>query len=100
MAGLRVFSAHSFRARLLGLALLEAVPPDCALLIDRCSSVHTFGMRFPVDLLFLDEEGEVIRVEARVGPWRIVRCAGAAAVLETPARVPGAPERPPGPFGA
>ena len=74
--------AGSFRARLLGLALLRDVPPDCALRLPACSSVHTFGMRFRVDVMFLDREGRVLRVERRVPPGRVLRCRGAAEVLE------------------
>jgi len=82
--GLCVFSACSFRARLLGLALLDDVPAGCALLMPGCSSVHTFGMRFPIDVVFLDREGRVARIARRVPPRRFVRCRAAAAVLESP----------------
>lgn len=86
--GLRVFSACPLRARLLGLALLDHVPADCALLIPACSCVHTFGMRFPLDLVFLDREGRAVRIERRVAPRRFVRCRAAAAVLEAPSSAP------------
>ena len=65
-----------------GLALRrEAAEP---LLIPRCRSVHTFGMRFALDLLWLDERGQVLRVDRGVGPGRIRSCRAAAAVLEVP----------------
>jgi len=64
------------------------------LLIPRCSSVHTFGMRFALDLFFLDREGRVIGVRRAVPPRRVVRWRGAAAVLEVPAA-----EKPPGEGG-
>ncbi len=80
--GARVLVARSFRARLLGLALLEEMPPDCALLFPRCSSIHTFGMRFPIDVVFLDRDRRVVRVERGVGRRRLLRCRGAAEVLE------------------
>lgn len=47
-----MFVADTFAARLLGLALLDAVPLD-GLLITRCSTVHTIGMRFAIDVVFL-----------------------------------------------
>lgn len=78
----RVFVAETFRARLLGLAWLADLPDDCGLLIPRCSSVHTFGMRFALDVAFLDEGGAVLREMVAVPPRRVVRCRGAAAVLE------------------
>ena len=84
--GLRVFVARSVRARLLGLALLRDLPPDCGLLLPRCSSVHTFGMRFDLDVCFLDAAGRKLRVVAAVPPGRFVAHRGAAAVLERRSR--------------
>ena len=81
-AGVRVFVARSFRARLLGLALLDDVPRHWALLFPGCASVHTFGMRFRLEVRFLDEHSEVLRRECSVRPGRVLRCPGAAAVLE------------------
>lgn len=74
--------ARSPRARLLGLALLRGLPPDTALLMPRCRSVHTFGMRFPIDVVFLDARGEPLRVVRGLAPWRVASCPAAAAVLE------------------
>jgi uncharacterized membrane protein (UPF0127 family) len=85
LGGLRVHVARSPRARLLGLALLARMPADAGLLIPRCHSVHTFGMRFALDLVFLDRHGEVMLVACAVGPGRVVSCRGAAGVLELPA---------------
>lgn len=76
--------AHVFRARLLGLAFLTRREAGAGLLIPRCASVHTFGMRFPLDLFFLDERGEPLVVRRRVPPCRMVFVRGAAAVLEVP----------------
>jgi uncharacterized membrane protein (UPF0127 family) len=72
------------RARLLGLAFLDQEEAGEGLFIPRCRSVHTFGMRFPLDLVFLDSESRVIRLRRAVPPWRIVRCSEAASVLELP----------------
>src|SRR3954452_3426009 len=79
--------ARGFRARLLGLAFRRSAPE--ALLISRCRSVHTCGMRFAIDVVFLDGEGRVLRVAERVRPWRVVSCRGARAVIEIPARENG-----------
>src|SRR5215218_6125469 len=81
---MEVVIARSFRARLLGLALRRA-PPRHALLIPRCRCVHTFGMRFALDLVWLDADGQVLAVDRRVGPGRVVVRRGAWAVLEAPA---------------
>ena len=80
--GQGVFVARSWRSRLLGLALLADLDPGLALLIPRCSSVHTFGMRFPIDVAFLDAAGRELRVVRGLRPGRVVAHRGAAAVLE------------------
>ena len=88
--GLVVHEAASLRARLLGLALLPrgALPPGHALRIPGCRSVHTFGMRFPIDVMFLDGRGRAMRVERDVGRRRVLACRGAFAVLERPSPPP------------
>ena len=83
--GRRLLVARSPRARLLGLALLAGMPDGHALLLPGCRSIHTFGMRFAIDVLFLDRSGEVMRASWRAGSCRILACRGATAVLECPA---------------
>lgn len=78
----RVFVADSGWARLLGLAWLDDLPRDCGLLIPRCRSVHTFGMRFALDVDFLDADGQPLRRMSAVPPQRVLTCRGADAVLE------------------
>lgn len=73
-------------SRLLGLAWLRKERVGEGLLIPRCSSVHTFGMRFALDIHFLAAEGSVIETRRAVPRRRIVRCPGADSVLEVPAR--------------
>jgi uncharacterized membrane protein (UPF0127 family) len=84
LLGLEVPVAITRPSRLLGLALLPRGRAGSGLLIPRCRSVHTFGMRFRLDLLFLDADGRVIELRRGVPPRRFVRCPGAAAVLELP----------------
>ncbi len=84
MLGHEVPVATTLPSRLLGLALLGRGAAGPGLLIPRCSSVHTFGMRFAIDVLFLDAEGRVIDLRRSVPPWRVIRCPGAMAVLELP----------------
>jgi uncharacterized protein YjbJ (UPF0337 family)/uncharacterized membrane protein (UPF0127 family) len=79
--------AGRWRDRLLGLALLARERAGPGLLIPRCRGVHTFGMRFRLDLLFLDAAGRTLREVRAVRPFRVVSCRGAAAVLELPACV-------------
>jgi uncharacterized protein len=87
--GRRVHIATGFRARLLGLAWIDREAAGEGLLIPRCSSIHTFGMRFALDLLFLDEHRRPLEVHHEVGPRRIVSRRGAAAVLELPSPAGG-----------
>jgi uncharacterized protein len=83
--GRRVFIARSPASRLVGLVLTRTPPPPCGLLFPRCRSVHTFGMRFALDVLFLDDQGRPIRLARSVPPGRVLREPRAAAVVETPA---------------
>ena len=79
-----VLEAVRFRSRLLGLAFLDAsdLPRSHALLLPRCASIHTFGMRFPIDVAFLDGDGLVLRVIRDLPPRRFRKCRRAAACLE------------------
>jgi hypothetical protein len=84
--GWEVLVATTAVSRLLGLALLDRGEAGGGLLIPRCRSVHTFGMRFALDVVFLDAAGRVVEARMRLPPRRIVRCRRAAAVLELPSR--------------
>lgn len=81
--GLTVFRAVTPHARLLGLALLDEVEPGDALLIPGCRSVHTFGMRFPIDVVFLDLDGRAVWLERELPPRRVAGVLAAGSVLET-----------------
>ena len=85
--------AATARARLLGLAGL-CVPPACGLMLPHTRSVHTFGMRFALDLIWLDGQDRVIRTDAEVPPNRIRTCRTARAVIEIPTKERG-PNRAP-----
>jgi uncharacterized membrane protein (UPF0127 family) len=77
--------ATDFRTRLRGLAFRDRSDAGSGLLFPRCSSVHTFGMRFELDVFFLDEAGRIIEARRGVPPRRVLWCRGASAVLEIPA---------------
>jgi len=85
VCGREVPVADSLLSRTLGLAFLEPEVAGPGLLIPRCRSVHTFGMRFPLDLLFLDAALRVIEARRAVPPRRFAGCRRAATVLELPA---------------
>ena len=79
---MEIVVARGPRARLLGLAFRRHPPDGWALLFPRCRSVHTFGMRFAIDVVFLDSGGHVVRIATGVSPGRVVLCRGAAAAVE------------------
>ena len=87
--GRRVPVASSIPSRLLGLALLDRGRAGRGLLIPRCRAVHTFGMRFPLELRFLDDAGRPVSIRPSVPPRRFAFKRAARAVLELPA---GGPE--------
>jgi uncharacterized protein len=61
------------------------LPQGEGLWIAPCESVHTFFMRFAIDLVYLDREHKVKKVRSNVGPWRLSACFSAHSVLELPA---------------
>jgi hypothetical protein len=83
--GLRLHAARRASERRRGLAGLDALPPGRGLLLPRTRSVHTLGMRFALDLLWLDGDGTVVRVDRRVPPRRMRTCLRARAVVEVAA---------------
>lgn len=61
-----------------------------------CQSVHTFGMQFSIDLVYLDRKHRVRKVRSSVPPWRISACLSAHSVLELPSGTIRATETLPG----
>jgi uncharacterized membrane protein (UPF0127 family) len=80
--GRRVAEAGTRAARLRGLAGLDSIPRTLALHIPRCRSVHTFGMRFALDLIWLGADGRPVRVDRAVPPRRLRSCRRARSVVE------------------
>jgi len=81
--GLLVVHAKTHKARRRGLSRLDALAPELALHIPQCPAVHTFGMRFALDLIWLRTDGTVVRVDRNVVPRRMRFCASARSVVET-----------------
>lgn len=71
--------------RMRGLLARPPLEPGHGLLIDPCSAVHTVGMRYPLDLVFLSAAGRIMKLVRKLRPWRMVACPGARMVLELPA---------------
>jgi len=69
-------------ARMRGLLGRADLPAGEGILLRPAASVHTWFMRFPIDVVFLDRELRVTKVVSRLRPWRIASGRGARAVLE------------------
>lgn len=80
----RLKIADSFFSRLRGLLGSRSLPAGEALLIRPCNSIHMFGMRYPIDVVFADQAGQVLKTVAALAPGRLARCPGAAWVAELP----------------
>ena len=68
--------------RMRGLLGRSDLPPGEGVLLRPASSIHTYGMRFSIDALFLDSEMRVVDIRSEVGPWRVASKWGARAILE------------------
>ncbi|MGD2080668.1 MAG: DUF192 domain-containing protein [Nitrospirota bacterium] len=81
-----VVKANSALSRMKGLLGRADFPPGEALLLKPCKLIHTFGMKFPIDVLFLGKGNDVVAVEENLLPNRlsafVIR---ASSVLELPA---------------
>ena len=97
LLGDRVARADTFLRRLRGLMGVSALPMGAGLHLDPCTSVHTFFMRIPIDVLFLDRQSKVVDLCYALPPWRMSRFyRSARSVLEVPAGVAQASGTEPG----
>lgn len=81
----QLLTAFDSRSRRQGLLGRDALPDGSALIIAPSNAVHTFFMRFPIDILFVRRDGRVVKVRSTVRPWRITASLRAFAVIELPA---------------
>ena len=77
--------ADSFLDRLQGLLGKAGLSDQQGVLLTACGSVHTAGMCFPIDIVFLDADLKVLACHSRVRPWRLKSCRGARMTLEAAA---------------
>ena len=77
--------ADTSERRRVGLLKHTSLAPGEGLWIAPCESVHTFFMKFPIDLVYLDKRLRVRKVRHAVRPWRLSACLTAHSVLELPA---------------
>ncbi len=70
-----------------GLLGRTGLEPGEGLWLSNCRGVHTFFMRFAIDVVFLDAAGRVCKIAAEMAPWRLAWCWRAAAIVEMAAGV-------------
>lgn len=62
--------ATSFRERLLGLMFIKEMKGMDALILEPCNSIHNCFVRFPIDVIFLTNENEIVKIIRGFKPWR------------------------------
>jgi hypothetical protein len=80
-----VTAAFDSAARRRGLLGRDGMRAREALIIAPSNAIHTFFMRFDIDVAFVARDGRVLKVRAAVPPWRMSAAIGAFAVVELPA---------------
>lgn len=80
-----LIAAFDSRTRRTGLLRHERFPEGSAMLIAPSNAVHTFFMRFPIDVAFVTRDGRVVKTYKTLRPWRIAAALRAYAVVELPA---------------
>lgn len=80
-------SAFDRKTRNQGLLGRSSLSPDSALILAPCNSIHTFFMKFAIDVAFVDRDGRILRARHAVRPWRIQASLRAFAVVELAAGV-------------
>ena len=76
---LTAFDSDSRRKGLLG---RTSFPPGGALFIAPCNAVHTFFMRFPIDIIFITKSGDIVKLCRSQAPWRMAWAFRAYATIE------------------
>jgi uncharacterized membrane protein (UPF0127 family) len=76
--------ADTSKSRKTGLLKHDRLERGEGLWITPCEGVHTMGMKFPIDVLFLDKKRRVLKIRAAMPRWRLAACLWAHSVLELP----------------
>lgn len=65
-----------------GLLGRDSLDPGHALIIAPCSAVHTFGMQFAIDVVFVARTGKILKITRKMGPGRVTASLRAFATIE------------------
>jgi uncharacterized protein len=74
----------------------HGLAPGEGLWIVPCEAVHTFGMKFAIDLVYLDRQYRIRKIRRNVHPWRLSACLVAHSVIELAAGAVGENDAQPG----
>ena len=88
--------ANSDTKRRKGLLGRDGLTPGGGLWLSPCEAVHTFWMRFPIDLVYLDRQNRIRKLVSDVPPWRLSACLRAHSIIELPSGTIRATETQPG----
>jgi len=77
-----VMRTSSMAERMRGLLWHTPLQDDEGLLIQPCSSIHTIGMRYNIDVIFLNKDLQIKKIARNIKPWRFAMSVGSAMVLE------------------
>jgi len=74
--------ADGFLTRLRGLLWSKPLQPAEGLLLSPCNNIHTIGMTYPIDVVFLSSDMEIVRIVPHCQPYRFANCKHAKHTLE------------------
>lgn len=77
--------ADTSRKRRIGLLKREKLEPGEGLWIAPCEAIHSFGMKFAIDVVYLDRSRKVLKTRGEMGRGKLSACLWAHSVLELPA---------------
>jgi hypothetical protein len=80
-----ILPAFDSAARRTGLLKHASLAAGCAMIIAPTSAIHTFFMRFPIDVAFVARDGTILKTCRELAAWRLAWASGAYAVVEMPA---------------
>jgi uncharacterized membrane protein (UPF0127 family) len=83
--GVDAVVARTLLQRMKGLIGYRDLPSGQGMLIEKCNAIHTFFMKFPIDAVFFDRNGNVVKTVKHIKPWTFMVWGGwkAVSVLET-----------------
>lgn len=82
---LMIRTANTFLQRLRGLLFTDSLPEHTGLLLENCNSIHMFGMRYALDIIFVDQNFRICKIVKNLKPWHIAGCLKARHTVELPA---------------